>query len=209
MRTENVSLPYPVLGISDDITPTLFETDCSNPLIELSEEGNCFRITVTLKLVNEDIINYIHDDYAEYAVEVSCQSTMFRRTATSSSSKFNFLLEKKLLNGRLTFECFVIAKKDINNYYNRGLNSDYEGHIINLQKGDLLVVYNKCYIPLNLDLRNIRNMRSFMTITKNKKPEVHSVVFDLTNSDGKILILLPEEMMIEYNKKPSQEANNK
>ena len=57
MRIENVSLPYPVLGISDDIRPTLEETGCSNPVIMISEEGDLFRISVTLKLENNDIVN--------------------------------------------------------------------------------------------------------------------------------------------------------
>ena len=42
MRTENVSLPYPVLGISDDITPSLEETGCSSPIITIVEEEKEF-----------------------------------------------------------------------------------------------------------------------------------------------------------------------
>ena len=139
MRTENVSLPYPVLGISDDIRPTLEETGCSDPSIKLTEEGSSFRISVTLNLDNSDILNYIQDGSAEYTVEVSCKTTMFRKSITSSIPSFSFLIEKKLLNGKLEFECYVIAKKDIFDYKNAGLNSDYEGHVINLHKGDLLV----------------------------------------------------------------------
>lgn len=209
MRTENVSLPYPVLGISDDIRPTLEETGCSDPSIKLTEEGSSFRISVTLNLDNSDILNYIQDGSAEYTVEVSCKTTMFRKSITSSIPSFTFLIEKKLLNGKLEFECYVIVKKDIFDYKNAGLNSDYEGHVINLHKGDLLVVYRKSSIPLDLDLRNIRNMKSFMTVKLNPNPKVRSVTFDLDNkSDGKILILLPEAMMAEYNKKPPRERES-
>lgn len=204
MRIENVSLPYPVLGISDDIRPTLEDTGCSNPEIIISEEGDLFRIYVTLKLENTDIVNYIRDGFAEYSVEVSCHSTMYRNCISSSTPVFSFTVEKKLLNGRLDFECFVIARKDILNYRNEGLNPDYDGHIINLHKGDLLAAYNKCSIPLNLDLRNIRNMKSFMTVQKNNNPYERSVTYELDSP--KILILLPEEMMTEYNKKPSNSS---
>ena len=207
MRIENVSLPYPVLGISDDIRPTLEETDCSNPVITISEEGDLFRISVTLKLKNNDIVNYIQDEFAEFSVEVSCHSTMYRNCISSSTPVFSFTVEKKLLNGRLDFESFVIASKDIFNYRNEGLNSDYEGHVINLHKGDLLVAYNKCSIPLNLDLRNIRNMKSFMTVQRSNNPNEHTVTYELESS--KILIILPEEMMEEYNKKPSNTSEPK
>ena len=207
MRIENVSLPYPVLGISDDIRPTLEETGCSNPVIMISEEGDLFRISVTLKLDNNDIANYIQDEFAEFTVEVSCHSTMYRNCISSSTPVFSFTVEKKLLNGRLDFESFVIARKDILNYRNEGLNPDYEGHVINLHKGDLLVAYNKCSIPLNLDLRNIRNMKSFMTVQRSNNPNEHTVAYELESS--KILIILPEEMMEEYNKKPSNTSEPK
>ncbi len=206
MRTENVSLPYPVLGINDDIMPTLDETGCSNPDITVSDEGDLFRISVHLKLDNSDIQNYINNEYAEFSVEVSCHSTMLRICKTSPTPEFNFTIQKNLLNGRLDFECFVIARKDIQNYKNDGLNSDYDGHIINLHKGDLLVAYKKCSYPLNLDLRNIRNIKSFITVQRNNRESEHSVTFDLDSS--KILILLPNEMMNEYNKKATQNEEN-
>lgn len=167
MKTENVSFPYPVLGISDDITPSLEETGCASPEIIIAEHGDDFRISVSLKLENSDILNYINEESAEYSVEVSCHSTMLRRCIKSSIPNFSFTIEKKLLNGKLDFESYVIVKKDIVNYKNKGLNPDYEGHLINLHKGDVLVAYNKCSIPLDLDLRNIRNIKSFMTVQRN------------------------------------------
>ena len=206
MKTENVSFPYPVLGISDDITPTLEETRCANPEIIIVEEGDVFRISVSLKLENSDILNYINEESAEYSVEVSCHSTMLRRCIKSSIPNFSFTIEKKLLNGKLDFESYVIVKKDIVNYKNKGLNPDYEGHLINLHKGDVLVAYNKCSIPLDLDLRNIRNIKSFMTVQRNPRENEHSVTYDLDSS--KILILLPNEMMDEYNKKPANNEDN-
>ena len=207
MKIKDVSLPYPVLGINDDIMPTLEETGCSEPDIKVFEEGDSFRISVVLKLKNDDILNYIKKGFAEFSVEMSCPSTMFRGCFTSPSPEFDFMVEKRLLNGILDFETFVIVKKDINDYRNEGLNSDYDGHIINLHKGDLLVAYEKSSIPLNLDLRNIRNMKSFMKVLKNDREDERSVTYDL---DGpKILIYLPEDMMIEYNKKSSDPSENK
>ena len=206
MRIENVSLPYPVLGISDDISPTLEDTNCGNPEITVQEVGESFLISVKLKLENQDIINYILNDYAEFSIELSCHSTMFRKCFSSNKPEFSFDVEKKLLNGKMDFECFVIVKKDILNYKNQGLNSDYEGHVINLHKGDVMVAYQKSSLPLNLDLRNVRHIKSFMKVQKNNRDNEHSVTYDL-DSD-KILILLPENMMTEYNKKPANISDN-
>jgi len=207
MRIENVSFPYPVLGISDDITPTLEETGCANPDINVEEVGGSFRISIHLNLDNSSILNYIHDEYAEFSVEVSCHSTMFRICKSSHEPDFSFTVEKKFLNGKLEFESFVIAKKEIFDYKNEGLNPDYEGHVINLHKGDILVAYKKCSFPLNLDLRNIRNIKSFMTVRRSTRDTEHSVTYDLDSS--KILILLPNEMMDEYNKKTTNSEEDK
>ena len=205
MRIDNVSFPYPVLGISDDIQPTLHETGCDIPDIQINEAGNEFSIDITLKLENSDILNYIKNDYAEYSVEVSCKTTKYRKCMVSDTPNFTFNINKNLLNGKLEFDSFVIAKTDILDYKNYGLNPDYEGHTINLHKGDLLVAYRKCSFPVNVDLRNVRNMKSFMRVMKNDRTNERSVIYDLTTS--KISILLPEEMMVEYNKKAINDAD--
>lgn len=204
MRIDNVSFPYPVLGISDDITPSLNDTGCANPSIQVTDEGGEFRVDVELKLTNSDILAYIQKEAAEYAIEVHCRSTMYRNRFPSPDPVFSFRIKKVLLNDKLEFESFVVAKHDIPGYTNSGLNPDYEGHIINLHKGDILVAYRKCAIPINIDLRNVRNMKSFMRVMKNENPNEHSVIYELNGQ--KIVILLPEEMMIEYNKKPSKSA---
>ena len=99
----------------------------------------------------------------------------------------------------------ILLILDILDYKNVGLNSDYEGHTINLHKGDLLVAYSKCSFPINIDLRNVHNLKSFMQVVKNERTNERSVTYDLTTS--KILILLPEEMMIEYNKKNTNDID--
>lgn len=202
MRIDNVSFPYPVLGISDDIKPTLKESGCDIPEIIVQDEGDMFAIEVTLKLEDKDILNYIAKEDAEFSVEISCKTTKYRMCIPSPTPNFTFRVRKDLFNGKLEFDSFVIARRDIPCYHNEGLNSDYDGHTINLHKGDLLVAYRKCTIPINLDLRNIRNMRSFIQVQRNKLPNAHTVTYFLDNP--KILILLPDAMMDEYNKKPKK-----
>ena len=204
MRIDNVSFPYPVLGVSDDIRPTLSESGCDVPDITVREVNDMFSVEVCLKLEDDDILKYIADGFAEFSVEVSCKTTKFRKCMVSSLPNFSFEVKRNLFNGKIEFDSFVIAKKNIDNYQNDGLNPDYEGHVINLHKGDLLVAYKKCSIPVNLDLRNVHNMRSFIQIKRNTRPDVHTVRYDLSTS--KILIFLPDELMDEYNKKPKNDA---
>lgn len=189
MKIDNVSFPYPVLGINDDIRPTLEETGCDKPLITLEEDRSNFYVNVNIKLENEDILNYIKNGDAEYSIEASCQSTLFRLCHTSDVPTFTFSVEKSRLNGKLTFETFVVAKRDIVNYQNQGLNPDYAGHKITIKRGELLVAYKPTFFPLDLDLKNVRAPKSFMVVRKNPNEQAKLVEFDLESP--KIQILLP------------------
>lgn len=189
MKIDNVSFPYPVLGINDDIRPTLEETKCSSPQITLEEDISNFYVNVDIKLKNKDILNYIKNGDAEYSVEASCQSTLFRLCKTSDAPTFSFSIKKTDLNGKITFEAFVVAKRDIANYQNEGLNPDYAGHNITIKKGELLVAYKPTFFPLDLDLKNIRAPKSFMAVRKNPDDLAKLVEYDLESP--KIQILLP------------------
>ena len=111
------------------------------------------------------------------------------------------------MNIELHFETYVIAKKEIPNYQNKGLNPDYQGHIINLHKGDLLVAYRPSHVLLDMDLRNIRNPKSFMSVTKNSDPNVKHVCFNI--DDPKIQILIPESTFPKYQDAASQKTTLK
>lgn len=189
MKIYNVSFPYPVLGINDDIRPSLEETGCASPQITLEEDNSFFYVNVDIKLKNEDILNYIKKGDAEYSVEASCQSTLFRLCHTSDLPTFSFPIEKNRLNGKISFETFVVAKRDIVNYQNQGLNPDYAGHKIIIKKGELLVAYKPTFFPLDLDLKNIRAPKSFMTVRRNPNDKAKLVEYDLESP--KIQILLP------------------
>lgn len=202
MKIDDVSFPYPVLGISDDIRPTLEETNCERPIIEVYQEGINVYVDIQVALENKDILNYIEKGFAEFIVEVSCPSTLYRHCESFKSFNHKFSIPQSRLNNELDFETFVIAKREILNYQNEGLNSDYKGCTINLHKGDLLVAYLPSNVPLDMDLRNIRNPKSFIDVTKNSDPNVKQVCFNL--EDQKIQILLPEDSFSKYQDAKSQ-----
>ena len=197
MRIENVSFPYPVLGINDDITPTLEQTECAVPSIKAEYDGkDNILISVNVKMPNQDIMQYIVDGYAEFSVEVSCRDTLFRHCEKFSGTEYTFSIQQKKLFGEMSFETYVIAKKDINNYANSGLNSDYKGHVINLHKGDLLAAYTPTSISLDIDRTNVRIPKTFMSVDKNPDVQEKRVRFNL--QAPKIQILLPEELYMQY-----------
>lgn len=196
MRIDNVSFPYPVLGISDDIKPTLEDTNCESPVINVYKEGNSIVISIQISLQNEDILNYIEKDDAEFSLEVSCPATLYRYCENFKMLQHTFSIPQTKLNVELNFETYVIAKRNIQNYTNRGLNPDYNGHVINLNRGDLLVAFRPSRKSLDTDLRNIRNPKSFISVEKNTDSQTKHVFYNL--EDQKIQILLPESLFMKY-----------
>ena len=204
MRIENVSFPYPVLGINDDITPTLEQTECAVPSIKAEYDGkDNILISVNIKMPNQDIMQYIIGGDAEFSVEVSCRDTLFRHCEKFSDLEHTFSIQKKKLFGEMTFETYVIAKRDINNYTNSGLNPDYTGHVINLHKGDLLAAYTPTSISLDIDRINVRIPKTFMSVDKN--PDVKEKRVRINLNAPKIQILLPEDLYLQY--KPISNSN--
>lgn len=106
MKIEDVSFPYPVLGISDDVSPALPEKDVVISYIEVSPHD--LEFTVDLQFDNDDIARYINDGFAEYSVEINCRSTLFRKCVKSDSSHIVFRVDKYRLHNKVSFECYVI-----------------------------------------------------------------------------------------------------
>ena len=105
MKIDNVSFPYPVLGISDDISPALPQ---NNAVVTYDEvQPGLFEFSVVLNFDNEDIKRYIQEGYAEYSVEVNCRSTLFRQCFKSDTSCIKFTIDKYRLHNKVTFESFL------------------------------------------------------------------------------------------------------
>lgn len=184
MRLNNVSLPYPVLGISDDITPTLPDNS-----IEVKLNNNLTSYTFEIKLTfdNDEIKQLISTNKALYTCEYECPRTMLRRCEKSSEPSFVITIPRKDLNARITFNCYVSVINPIKNYTNKGFNSDYENATFDMEPGDILVAFPTFHYDIDIKYDKLQAAGSFMQIRENEKGE--EVFFDLSND--KIEILLP------------------
>ncbi len=108
MKLNNISLPYPVLGMSDDIIPLLPPDSVS---VELNEDVSNYNFTITLKFNNEDISCLIKDDKAEFSCEYECARTMLRCCKKTNEHTFKIEIPRQDINGRINFNCFVSVKK--------------------------------------------------------------------------------------------------
>ena len=184
MNLNNISLPYPVLGISDDILPMLTEDAVS---FDLTADGKKYTFNIDLKFDNEDIQRLVDFGLAEFSCEYDCSRTMLRCCETSEEPHFTIVIPRHSVNGRLNFSCFVSVKEPISDYTNKGFNPDYEGYTFDMAPGDILVSFPQFHYDADIRYDKLQAAGSFMQI---RESSLHNqVFFDI--SGNKIDILLP------------------
>ena len=105
MNISNLSLPYPVLGISDDIIP-LPELPVIQPV---PNDPTDHIITLSLNTRNPYINNLIKEGKALYACEVECRKTFFRECFTSTENTFTLRFPRKSVSGSIVLTPTVVA----------------------------------------------------------------------------------------------------
>ncbi len=195
MKLNDISLPYPVLGVGDDITPSLPINcvDIEDPIAQISS----YKFQVTLRHGNLDIDKYISDGFAEYSCEIKCQKTFMRKCLKQSSPVFEFEIPRKSINGHLEFDFYVSVKQPIFGYKNSCFNKDYEGYNFNLEPGDILVAFPSAYYDVDINYDRLQAAGSFMVIKED--PEAKETKFDIAGN--KIEIVLPSDMFSQYQTK--------
>ncbi len=184
MNLNNVSLPYPVLGISDDVFPLLAEDAVH---FELTADAKAYTFNINLKFDNADIQKLIDSQKAEYSCEYECARTMLRCCERSSQPCFSIVIPRRSVNGRVNFNCFVSVKEPIEHYTNKGFNDDYEGFSFNMTLGDILVAFPQFHYDADIKYDKLQAAGSFMQIRESNQHD--QVFFDI--SGNKIEILLP------------------
>ena len=193
MKYKNVSLPYPVLGIHDDVYP-LLEEDCVQ-MADPVKTAVDYTFGIDLTQRNRDITNLVANDKAEYACEVTCKDTFLRRCYHSKEPHFDITLDRKEVNGHIDFQCFIAAKVDISGYTNSGFNEDYHGFTFDLEVGDMLAVFPLAWWNTEIKFDKLYAAGSFMQIVE-AADGIDKTWFNL--DDDRIMIEMPHDLFVQY-----------
>lgn len=192
MKLNNISFPYPVLGVNDDISPMLPD----DAVVIHYDKNDVYKyvISVSLKIDNEYIENLINTGFAKYVCEIDCPKTNLRRSIPCDHPHFSFDVDRRSVCGNVFLNCFVTVEKDIEHYKNPGFHEDYEDATFHLTPGDILVGFPSCNFVADPKFDKLRSATSFMQIREDKDHEY--TTFELT--DRTIDIKLPTELFEIY-----------
>ena len=190
MKINNLSFPYPVLGIGDDITPS--PGFAADP--KVSKTAGKYNFEVSLDMQNADIYNQIKNGNASYVCEVECSRTLLRKCYFSSKPHFKIEIEKTLLAERVSFQFSVVALKEIKGYSNSQCHEDYAGYSFDLDPGDLLAFIGQFTYDVDIKYDKLKSVGSFMQITEGKMDKMPRFLL----GGDKIDIKLPTELYNMY-----------
>ena len=184
MKINNISLPYPVLGISDDIEPGLPDDSIK---VNISPDPINYIFEIVLNFTNEDISLAVKNGKAVFACEYECSKTFFRKCQKSDQPHFEIVIPRKQVYGRIYLNCYVMVTDPIEGYRNNGFNDDYGNMAFNMEKGDILLAFPTVSYDTDIKYDKLKAAGSFMVVREGKDRK--DVFFDL--SGNKIAIVMP------------------
>lgn len=188
MNVSKMTLPYPVLGINDDVLP---RPSMENSSLSQTKTHYIFEFDAICK--NEKILDLIADGYAEYVCEVNCQRTFLRKCHKQNTPHFRIEVPKHGVSGTIEFEVTITVKKPIAEYTNPQFHEDYTGYSFNLEPGDLLGFIAAFTYDADIKYDKLQAVGSFMEINQNS---TDATAVELGHP--KISILLPPDMYQAY-----------
>lgn len=198
MKINNLSFPYPVLGVGDDVMPTPHLLP--KPVIK---NRTSYIFEADLDMKNQDIAKYIKTGYAKYVCEVECPRTMLRKCWFSNQPNFCIEIPRTHLAERVSFQFSIIVMRPITGYHNRQFHEDYREYTFDLEPGDLLAFIGQFTYDVEIRYDKLRAIGSFMEITEGKNEQRPRYIL----GGDKIEIRLPSAMYNTY--KESIRGNQK
>lgn len=190
MKINNLSFPYPVLGIGNDVEPIPNIAEAKLPV----KTPTTYIFETALDMQNHDIQHLVKEGLAKYVCEVECPRTMLRKCFYSDKPHFKIELKRTALAEKVTFQYSIVAMKPIPGYFNRNFHPDYFGYTFDLEPGDLLAFIGQASYDVDIRYDKLKSVGSFMQITEGKMETMPKFIL----GGDKIEIKLPTPMYEQY-----------
>jgi hypothetical protein len=191
MKLNNLILPHPVLGQTDDISGNCGLKE--DPTINIKIDS--YQIEFEIIHDNGTITDLIKMDKAIYCCEVLCSGTLYRDAFYSKEPIFSFEIPRTSLRNKVEFQTYCLTLKDISNYNNPAAHSDFDGFVFDLEKADLLAIFGNFSFNADVEYHKLKAASSFMQIIPNEAEKDYT---EYILDDSKIQIKLPKDLYEKY-----------
>lgn len=192
MDIRNRFYPYPVLSsFSDDYISSHFTTE-----ITLDGEINDLIFNFKSDINNTEINKLVDDEKAEIVYHIECSQMFYRTIVKTSDLETSFRVEEKKVQGKVNVCSFIIAKEDIEDYFNEDFHEDFDDTKFSIPKGSFLALGSQYNFTITKDTEDLFKIPSIFSIIREDIDENIGAKID---SDGdKIKIILSNEDFANY-----------
>lgn len=162
MKTNKVSFPHPVLGISDDVEGDFSFT---KPIqVQLTREE--VLLTADIQLTSASLERLLDEEAVAFCLEIHNPKTLFKRSVFFFKKNKEISLPSSKLRGKVEVGLYIVAMRDIKNYALNEFNPDYSNYNFNIAKGEVLGFGGSCRFIAEKSWIDFMSVSSFMEIQK-------------------------------------------
>lgn len=186
--------PYPVLSTySDDYRQGTFDAS-----IDVIKEGYSIRVDFLASLTSAGLKEKINAGAAKYVYHLECAQTGFRKVVITDKVSESYIIDSKLICGKLQICPFVVAVEDIIGYTTEDFHEDYQSIPFDIEAGCVMAVGSMITADISKDTDDLANTPSIFSIIRNADANCKEMLVDM--SGRKIVIKLPLEDYYNYKK---------
>lgn len=196
MSQNNLAYPYPVLtAYSDDVQPALVEENVQVGEMQIND-NNDYVLPLTLILEDQQLLQLITDGKAEYTFDINCPASLYRRCINSNHNEVKIDFPFKRVSGVVKIRPYVIAKTAFS-YQNSAFHPDYGNESFEIEKGDVLAIFNEITYDFEINYNQLKAFSSIMFIRKSEDENERDIHYLM--DEPKIVIVLPVDKFDKYN----------
>ena len=190
-EVSNKMFPHPVLDHQcQDFINSSFKSE-----FNLVEAKETIKISVNLKLKDDNISALIDSDNADFFVHLESESTRYRELfLLNKNSEKELTFSSKNLGSRVEVSSGIIALKNILNYTNTNFVEELHGIHFNIKTGELLATGEDQELIIEKE-DSLTSVPSIFAIVENQDKDITCPTWI---SDEQILIKLPEKQYRNY-----------
>ncbi len=194
MSQNNLAYPYPVLtAYSDDVQPALVAQNVQ--VGEMQVINNDYVLPLTLILEDQQLLQLIAEEKAEYMFDVNCPASLYRRCINSKHNEVDIVFPFKRVSGVAKIRPYVIAKTAFT-YQNPAFHPDYGNESFEIEEGDVLAIFNVVTYDFEINYNQLKAFSSIMFIRKADDENEKDIRYLM--DEPKIVIILPVDKFAKY-----------
>lgn len=197
MNITNRLYTYPVLSNDkDDYKTSFFEAKVTAE----SSDINNFKLDFICRVTNKEIRDLmLYGKSAEYVIHIECPTTSYRKVIKGDvTGTFSYQIPYNKLNGKVEIVAFILATKDIKEFYSSDWNEDFDGLTFDIPRGSVLAYENLDDYIIFKDDNDLMRSSSIFSVYRRTTDETKPAVVELNDNRIKIGLCTKEYNL--YNK---------